>query len=353
MSEQLTIGVTYDLKEDWQWRDGEPKDASAEFDKPETIDRVCKAFEGEGHKVVRIGNVDCLLKQINDLQVDLIFNMCEGKVGRNREMQVPVLLEMYDIPFVGSDALTLGVTLDKVAAKKIFKGDNLPTADYFVVRLNEANRMIIERHLQSKNLTFPLMVKTCYEGSSKGINEDARVIDMQSLEKQIQWIHENYNQPVLVEDFIKGTEFTVAVMGNEIIEAMPVVQYVMDGKYDLGDAFYSGQRLADLSVDYICPAQISTELEQKLQRIAIDAYRSVECRDFGRVDFRVDENENPFILEVNPLPSLECNDVFDVFPKVLGTTFDTTMNKIVQHAVKRYDMFKKFSYKALKPELNV
>ncbi len=333
----MKIGITYDLKEDWGHKQGDPFDANAEFDKPETVDRVIKAFEDGGHRVKRIGNVYQLLKKIDQLDVDIVFNMCEGRVGRNREMQVPVLLEMFDIPFVGADALTLGLTLDKVVTKKIFVSENMPTARCCAVTENQdLDEASLNKLLQKHQLNFPLMVKTSYEGSSKGITQDSRVEDGISLLRQIKWVHDNYHQTALVEEFIRGTEFTVAVLGNEGAQGMPVLQYAMDGKLDLGDEIYTAQRLADLSVEYICPAKISNEQAQQLKDLAVEAYRAVGCRDFGRVDFRVDEKGTPFILEVNPLPSLEVNDCIDLFPPVIGSTFEKTMNDIVSFAVKRY-----------------
>src|SRR3990167_7638412 len=114
------IGLTYDLKTDWQTKQGDPTDIAAELDRPETIERIIAAFEKAGHTVKRIGGVRNLLAQINHLDVDIVFNMCEGYNGRISESQVPLLLEMYGIPYVGSDALTMGITLDKIVAKKMF-----------------------------------------------------------------------------------------------------------------------------------------------------------------------------------------------------------------------------------------
>ncbi|MCB9747209.1 MAG: ATP-grasp domain-containing protein [Candidatus Omnitrophica bacterium] len=335
----MTIGLTYDLKDSWNFRQNDPQDANAEFDKPQTVDRVVEALESGGHRVLRIGNVEKLLEQIAELDVDLVFNMCEGVSGRNREMQVPMLLEMYNIPFVGADALTLGISLDKVAAKKMFMADNISTAKFFVV---DEDKNLSEKELipllNKNNMRFPLMVKTRHEGSSKGINENSRVTDIAALVRQVRWIHNKYHQSALVEEFIHGSEFTVAVLGNNNCQAMPVVQYSMNGKLDLGEEFYTNQRLIDMSVQYICPAKISEELTLKLQDLAVKAYKSIECRDLGRVDFRVDENGQPYVLEINPLPSLEKGDVFDLFPKALGTNFAEKLNEIINFAAIRYGL---------------
>ena len=324
------IGLTYDLKEDWVFQEGDPSDANAELDRPQTIDRIQKAFEQYGHKVKRIGNVRSLLKQINNLNVDIIFNICEGRQGRNRESQVPILLEVFNIPFIGADGLTLGVTLDKVAAKKMFIADGIPTPQYFSAEHQDDLDGL-------KNVKFPLIVKTRHEGTSKGITKNSRVENIKDLKRQIALINRDYKQPALVEEFIEGTEFTVAVLGNQNPQAMPVAQVCVDGKANLGDEFYSTERIMNPdTIQYECPAKISKALTKKLQEMAIRAYKSVDCHDFGRVDFRVDEKDNPYVLEINPLPSLAAADVFNLFPPAIGSTFEEVLNQILGFALERY-----------------
>ncbi len=161
------IGITYDLKSDWHHYCDDPADINAEFDKPETVQRVITALENGGHTVKRIGNINNLLAQINDLEVDIVFNMCEGLNGRNRESQVPIMLEMKRIPFVGGDGLTLALTLDKVMAKRLFISEGIPTPRFF--EMNKGD------DLEKLNtIGFPLMVKTRHEGSSKGISRDRK-----------------------------------------------------------------------------------------------------------------------------------------------------------------------------------
>ncbi len=328
-----TIGLTFDLKEDWIFQEGDPSDANAELDRPATIDRIQKAFEQYGHKVKRIGNLQQLLKQIHKLDVDIVFNICEGKRGRNRESEVPAMLEAYRIPFVGSDALTLGITLDKIAAKKMFIADGVPTPGYFnATHADDLDGL--------KNVKFPLIVKTRHEGTSKGITKNSRVENIKDLKRQIEIITRDYKQPALVEEFIKGTEFTVAVLGNGInAQAMPISQICVDGKANLGNEFYSTERiLLPDTIRYECPANISKSLTKKLQEVAVKAYCSTDCRDFGRVDFRVDEKENPYVLEINPLPSLAAADVFSLFPPAIHSTFEEVLNRILGFALERYGM---------------
>src|SRR3990167_9257363 len=129
------IGLTYDLRTDYKFRENDPPDANAEFDHPQTIDLIARTIESLGHKCLRIGNVDDLLKKLDNLKVDIVFNISEGSSGGNRESQVPIVLEMMHIPFVGSDGLTLGLSLDKAMTKKILISENIPTPKFSEMRI--------------------------------------------------------------------------------------------------------------------------------------------------------------------------------------------------------------------------
>ena len=325
------IGITYDLKSDWHQSANDPIDASAELDGFGTVEALKAAFESAGHYVKLIGNAHNLLKALPDLGVDLVFNIAEGHHGRNRESQIPAILDLYRIPFAGADALTLGVTLDKVVAKKCFIADGIPTARYFKATASDDL-------LALNTIGYPLFVKTLHEGTSKGITADSRVENLSQLKEQVDRIYYNYHQPALVEEFIKGTEYTVGVIGNDSAEAMPVVQYAIGGNTNLGNEFYTYNYVAEKKVNHLCPAPIDVVLAKKLQDIAVKAYKSVDCRDFGRVDFRVNEKGEPFVLEINPLPNLSPDDVFVLFGKVQGKSYNQIILKILDQALERLEL---------------
>lgn len=325
------VGLTYDLKTDYAFKIGDPPDANAEFDHPSTIGVIAKAIESGGFKVKKIGNVVSLLEKIDSLGVDIVFNISEGIAGRNRESQVPILLEMAGIPFVGADALTLGLTLDKVMAKKIFIAEKIPTPKFFEVR-------DISELVNSDHCRFPLIVKPRFEGSSKGLSENSRVENMEDLKKQVEYIVASYKQPALIEEFISGQEFTVAIIGNDPPEALPIVQIKIDGRLRLNDKFYTFARITSNRLEYICPARINHDLSKKLIDLALKTYRAVECRDFGRVDFRVDSDGDPYVLEINPLPSLSTEDVFMLLAKTIGITYEEIIGRILQSAIKRHNL---------------
>ncbi|MDO8661676.1 MAG: ATP-grasp domain-containing protein [Candidatus Omnitrophota bacterium] len=325
------VGLTYDLKSDYQFKEGDPADANAEFDHPSTIDVIASAIESNGFKVERIGNAGNLLEKLSSLKVDIVFNISEGLTGRNRESQVPILLEMAGIPFVGSDALTLGLTLDKVMAKKIFIAEKIPTPKFFEVS-SVSELANINHH------KFPLIVKPRFEGSSKGLSESSRVETREELAKQVEYIVTAYKQPALVEEFISGQEFTVALAGNDPVEVLPAVQIKIDGKLKLNDKFYTFARITSDRLEYICPAKISQDLKKKIDELALRTYKSVDCCDFGRVDFRVDSEGKPYVLEINPLPSLSTEDVFKLVAEHTGITYEQMIGKILNSAIKRHNL---------------
>ncbi|MGA2775569.1 MAG: ATP-grasp domain-containing protein [Candidatus Omnitrophota bacterium] len=328
-----TVGLTYDLKTDYKFKKGDPADANAEFDHPSTIDVISKAIEANGFKVERIGNAMMLLERLTGLKVDLVFNISEGLSGRNRESQVPILLEMAKIPFVGSDALTLGLTLDKVMAKKVFTAEGIPTPKFFEVSSRE-------ELINCDHCEFPMIVKPRFEGSSKGLSESSRVVNREELKRQVDFIVNTYKQPALVEEFITGQEFTVAIVGNERPEVFPVVQVKIDGSLDLNEKFYTFARITSDRLEYVCPALISDKLTKEIQKYALMAYKGVDSRDFGRVDFRVDKNGKSYVLEINPLPSLSTEDVFMLISKTLGITYEQMIGKIINSALLRYNLHK-------------
>lgn len=330
MGRHKIVGLTYDAKPDYVFKKGDPEDANAEFDHPDTIDVIKDAIESGGHKVIKIGNVKKLIRRLKKLKVDIVFNIAEGITGRNRESEVPIILEMAGIPFVGADGLSLGLTLDKIMAKKVLICEGIPTPAFF--QISDI------RNIDGAGISYPLIVKPRQEGSSKGISDRSVVKNRRELKRQAALVIRTYKQPALVEKFITGSEFTVPVIGNEIPEVLPVVQISIDGKTELGDLCYTFSRIRSDTLSYVCPARISRKLDNRLKEIALKAYRAVECRDFGRVDIRVDKGGNPYVLEINPLPSLSTEDVFMVVARHMKVSYESIVNRILDYALKRYGM---------------
>ncbi|MBI3320681.1 MAG: ATP-grasp domain-containing protein [Candidatus Omnitrophica bacterium] len=324
------VGLTYNVKSELVLKPGDPPDLNAEFDHEETIQHIERAFQEAGHDVVRIGNARQFLEQVGRLNVEIVFNIAEGYEGRNRESQVPILLEMMRIPFVGADGLTLGLTLDKVLTKKVLIAEGIPTPRYLEV--NDPEK------LWHADLSYPLIVKLRCEGSSKGLSERSLVNTPEELRRQVRWLTDAYHgASVFIEEFIEGREFTVAIIGNEHPEVYPVCQIALDGQTDLGRKFFTFAYLRSGS-EYICPAPVPEALARHMQELALRTYQVVDCRDFGRVDFRVDRQGHPYVLEINPLPSLSTEDVFNFIAKTRGMTHYQIINRILDTALARYGL---------------
>ncbi|MBI2103983.1 MAG: ATP-grasp domain-containing protein [Candidatus Omnitrophica bacterium] len=321
------VGLTYNVKGEYVLKPEDPPDLIAEFDHEETVAHIEKALREAGHEVVRIGNARQLLERRGKLDVDIVFNIAEGYEGRNRESQVPILLEMLRVPFVGADGLTLGLTLDKVLTKKVLIAEGIPTPRYAEVADPDK--------LWQVDLAYPLIVKLRCEGSSKGLSDKSLVNTPQELRRQAHWLLETYRgASVFVEEFIEGQEFTVAVIGNDAPDVYPACQIVLDGVTDLGRKFFTFAYLRTGS-DYLCPAPIPEGLSRQMQELALHTYRAVDCRDFGRVDFRVDRKGKPYVLEINPLPSLSTEDVFSYIAKTKGMTHYRIIQRILEAALVR------------------
>ncbi|MFH1282649.1 MAG: hypothetical protein ABII27_03185 [bacterium] len=327
----LTIGFTYDAKEDYALGIQDNPDKFAEFDEPLTIHEINSALESGGHTIIKIGHAKNLIKRlVAGEKYDIVFNIAEGITGRGREGQVPSILELYDQPYVGSDPVTMGLTLDKVLAKEIARYHGILTPNYFVAKQNVP--------FINPGIKFPAFVKTSCEGTSKGVTKDSLVKDEGAMVSYIKYIQGKYKQNALVEEFVVGQEYTVVVLGNESLEALPPVQVRINEKGDLGEDFYTYDRVFNKEVSYVCPSDLDPKLEQQLKNSAINVVKALGCRDFSRVDFRVDKNNQAYFLECNPLPNLGSGDVFPIVAVKIGSNYNKIILRVLDNAVQRYNL---------------
>jgi D-alanine-D-alanine ligase len=324
------VGITYNLKKDFSQPENQPVDFLEEFDAEETIDAIREALESEGHKVIKLGGGTHLIDRLKKASVDIVFNIAEGLEGRNREAHIPALLEFLNIPYTGSDPLTLSLTLDKAMAKRVIMSQNIPTPPFKKIeRLEE---------LDGLNLHYPLFVKLCYEGSSKGVRLDSKILDRPSLEGKARELLETYHSPLLVEEFVNGPEFTVGIIGNADPFVLGVMQIEVKGKPP-EESIYSLEikREWEEKVRYHCPPSIEQNLMKKIEEVALRAYRALECRDVSRVDIRVGVDRTPYFLEINPLPGLSpvYGDLV-IMARSMGWDYARLVKTIFHQALKRY-----------------
>ncbi len=272
----MRIGLTYDLRRDWSVKEDEPADLYAEFDSDETIAALTAAIEGLGHEAARIGAAGNVLSFFANDRVDLVFNIAEGFLGgRSREAQVPCLLELLGIPYVFSGPLTLAVTLDKAMAKRLVLAEGLPTARFAELSSpDEADGL---------GLTPPLFLKPVHEGSAKGVSEASLALTRGAVKERAAALLSAYRQPVLVEEYLAGDEFTVAILGAggaaRVLGAMKVVV-----KNDARNVYgYEAKERCESLVDYLPQTVIDPSLLARVEAVALGAYRALDCRDAGRV----------------------------------------------------------------------
>lgn len=313
------------------------KDMFAEWDTEETINAVRDAL-AERYNVVMIEADDQAYIKLLTLRPDFAFNIAEGLHGVSREAQVPAMLEMLRIPYLGSDPLTLGICLDKARTKEILSYHNIPTAGFAVIRSMG--------DFDDVRLKFPAMVKPLHEGSSKGIYNSCVVRNPDELANEVKIILEAYNQPVLVEDFLPGREFTVGMLGNgDEVQVLPIVELKFDALPPGVNPIYSyeakwiwDQRDTPLDV-FECPAKTDEALTQEISTICRDAYRVLNCRDWSRIDVRLDSRGKPNILEINPLPGIlpnpEDNSCLPKAARAVGLSYNQLINRAADIAMKR------------------
>lgn len=316
-------------------------DTYAEWDTWETINAVKNALE-ENHRVSLIEANEDAFEKLRSVKPDIVFNIAEGFRGVSREAQIPAILEMLNIPYTGSDPQTLAICLDKARTKEILSYYKIPTAKFFVVE--DLNHFHLDIELE-----FPLIVKPLHEGSSKGIFNSSVVENQDELISQIERVLTSYKEPAIVEEFLPGREFTVAILGNgKDARVLPIVEIKFDSLPHGAKPIYSYEAkwiwdTPSKPLDiFKCPAEVDENLKEKIENIALLTFKVLRCRDWCRIDLRLDRDGIPNILEVNPLPGIlpnpEDNSCFPKAARAAGLTYNQMINEVLNAALKRYGM---------------
>ncbi|MBV6521712.1 MAG: D-alanine--D-alanine ligase [Gemmatimonadaceae bacterium] len=313
-------------------------DEFAEWDSIETIDAVADALAPLG-EVIRLDATDDFPRRLLDARPDIVFNMAEGRRGPNRESHVPAILEFMGIPYSGSDPFTLSLCLDKARTKETLSYYGIPTAPF--ARITSLSQLD-----PFARRSFPAFVKPAHEGSSKGITERSICATYEDLREQVAHLLERYRQPALVESFLPGEEFTCAIMGNgDDLTVLPIIGMRFEELPPGAPPIFGFEakwvwdtREHPLSL-YECPARIDAGLRETLEHVAFRAYSVLGCRDWARVDLRLDERGVPNVVEVNPLPGIAPNpDDHSCFPmaaRAAGIGYDELMQRTLLLAAAR------------------
>jgi D-alanine-D-alanine ligase len=326
----LRVGFSYNQKRIKADLNGEV-DHEAEYDTPKTLNSIREAIRSFGHEVIDFEATSELPSQLIKNRVDLVFNIAEGIRGRNRESQVPALLELLDIPYTGSDPATLAITLDKALAKKIVRESGLNTPQFFLMTSGSEKL--------PKGLKFPLIIKPVAEGSSKGVLSTSVVEDENSLRKVAKLVIQKYNQGALVEEFLTGREFTVALLGEKKPKVLPPMEIVFAKQDTMKWPVYTFAHKLDPNneIQYSAPAQIDLNLKKRLEATAKKVFITLGCRDVARVDFRLDSNGAIHFIECNPLPGLTpgWSDLC-LIAESAGIEYNSLIGEIMAPAIRRY-----------------
>jgi len=312
-------------------------DVYAEWDTMDTVDAVRAALE-EVAPVVMIEANEHSVQKFIDKRPDFAFNMSEGMHGVAREAQIPAILDMLQIPYLGSDPLTLALCLDKSRAKEVLGYHRIPTAPFALIRSMD--------EFEDARVRFPAIVKPLHEGSSKGIYNSCVVRDPGELEREVRTILTAYEQPALVEEFLPGREFTVAMLGNgHDVRVLPIVEIRFDALPEGMNPIYSYEAKwvwdrSDNPLDiFTCPAPIDEALRSEIESVCRRTYRVLRCRDWARIDVRLDARGKPNILEVNPLPGIlpkpEDNSCFPKAARAAGMTYNQLITTVLDIAMER------------------
>jgi D-alanine-D-alanine ligase len=290
----MRIGVTYDLRSDYLAQ-GLGEEETAEFDAEDTIAAVCDALTELGYQPERIGSIKPLTQALaNGARWDAVFNICEGLKGLAREAQVPALLEAYGIPYVFSDPLTLALTLDKAMTKRVVRDAGIPTADFAVIES--------QADIDAIQLPFPLFLKPVAEGSGKGVDARSHVENREQLENVARDLLARFSQPVLVEEFLPGREFTVGITGTGAGASVLGVSEIVPTEKYVGHGYgYENKTQWEGRLDIVPMVDADAVAAGK---VALAAWRVLRCRDGGRADVRLDRHGKPRFIEVNPLAGI-------------------------------------------------
>jgi D-alanine-D-alanine ligase len=364
----LRIGLVYETFETYPRRASDPADAHVEFEPESTIEALESAIAHLGHRAIRMGSPRALLDRLAGdapLDVDAAFNLAEGQGGRNREAWAPVLLELAGIPTLGSDALTLSLSLDKAWTNRFLASQGMPiAAQTTLASASDARQATLPA-------PFPLFVKPRWEGTAKGIRRTSRVASLEALAAEVDRIVADYGQPALVEAFVPGPEYTVTLVGNGPPRVLPVLQRALERETGIGlhalqptatrpvrPASRAAARAAacetadtpgvldapleavtpgvlDAPLEAVTPGVLDAELEARLGALALRAFEGLECRDFARVDFRLDARGEPVFLEINPLPTFATDGSFGILAELEGISLDEMLGRCLTAGLER------------------
>lgn len=323
----LKIGLAYDLRDEYLAQ-GYGEEETAEFDQQSTIDALGDALGSLGYVVDRIGNAVALMQRLSaGDRWDLVFNIAEGLYGYGREAQVPAILDVYGIPYTFGDPLTASVCLHKAWSKTLVAAEGVPTAKHqLITNVEDCGNFALK---------LPVLLKPVAEGTGKGVTPESVITDPEQLAPAVKAMLARYRQPVLVEEFLPGREFTVAILGSGAnARVLGSLEIKLREGAEQGVYSYVNKEQCESLVEYpyVCNEPVVDEAEA----IALKAWVALGCRDGGRVDMRCDGDGHPVFMEVNPLAGLHpTHSDLPMLATAIGMSYPDLIREIVESATER------------------
>lgn len=325
----MKIGLTFDLRTEYLAL-GYSEEETAEFDQPATVDGIEGALRALGHLTERIGHARQLIAALAaGKRWDLVFNICEGLHGAARESQVPAILDVYDIPYTFSDPLVTGLCLDKGLTKLVVGAAGVPTPRFAVVRC--------AADVDEVDLPYPLFAKPVAEGTGKGVDPRSKITGPAELQAVCHRLLEVFRQPVLVEQFLPGREFTIGIAGTgHRAEVLATMEVLLGPKAEAEVYSYANKEQSEELVSYRLVSPDSDAEVRAAEALVLAAWRALGCRDAGRVDVRSDAQGRPQFIEVNPLAGLHpTHSDLPMLCGFRGITYVELIDRIVRSAAER------------------
>jgi len=325
----MLIGLTYDLRSEYLAA-GYGEEETAEFDRDDTVDSIEAALRELGHQTDRIGRAKSLVDRLaRGDRWDLVFNIAEGLYGPGREAQVPALLDLYEIEYTFSDPLVMALSLHKGYTKDVVRAAGVPTPDALLVReIADVDRL---------RLPYPLFAKPVAEGTGKGIGPTSKIVSPEGLRSTCEALLAKFRQPVLVETFLSGREFTVAIVGTgDAGRIFGTMEIILLASAEPEIYSYVNKEECEERVTYRLVNGSDDPEVREAEELSLRAWRALGCRDAGRVDVRSDASGRPHFMEVNPLAGLHPqHSDLPIIAGMAGVSYVELIRRIVDSASQR------------------
>ena len=326
---QIRIGFAYDEPQENGGPD-QVETVAAEYEDERTLSWMRSVLQTVGPVTDLPWGPD-VAARFAKAKLDVVFNVTEATSGRNRESLLPALAEAKGVPCIGTDAVGLGIALDKYLTKVLARHEGVPTPDF--IKIDSACQW--EKLVPGISaLSFPVIAKPNTGGSSMGIRRLSKAESMPELHTAVKWVLDNFEDSVLVEEFVPGREFAVGLLAGQELQTLPIIEIrVADGS---PDSFYSYERKTMHDKELVCPADVPGDAEPLMADYAQRIFHILGCRDLARVDFRLGTSGIPYFLEINPLPGL--SPYYGIFPaqaRAAGFSPEEVIHQLVYNAMNR------------------